>query len=157
MKTLNPTILLTSMLILLLSGCAEEVVVKRMKPAPAEPARIEPVEDLTEALAEFVPPYPEQVVLFEPDKKKPTKAGARMKATSSQDASSSQSEPEVELMGFGSVDAKFALLMIDGQVEALRVGEGHGNVRVLKIEPPRVQLRVAGRASERTLLPEQDG
>ena len=150
MKMHKLTIAATCLFVVLLSGCGEEVVVKRIKPAPPEAADVEPVEDITAALAEFEPPPPEQVILFEPDVKK------RTKAADSTIANSSGSEPDVELMGFGSVDSHYALLLIDGQMEALRVGEKLGNVQVLKIEPPRVQLNVAGRKHVKTLASDHD-
>ena len=147
----------TPLLVVLMSGCSEEVVVKRMKPAPQTAVELKPVEDITDALAQFVPPFPERIVLFEPDKKKRPEAGATARKTSANTTIDNQSAPEIELVGFGFVDAEHALLMIDGRMEALRVGEQHRNVRVLRIEPPRVRLRVAGQVREETLVSNQDG
>ena len=158
LKTIrNLACVVTSLLVVLMSGCSEEVVVKRMKPAPQAAVELQSVEDITDALAQFDPPFPERTVLFEPDKKMRSEAGNTARRATGNTTVDNQSVPEIELVGFGTVDAEHALLMIDGRMEALRVGEQHRNVRVLRIEPPRVKLSVAGRVREKTLLSNQDG
>jgi hypothetical protein len=149
----NIKTLLATLFFAALSGCGDEVVVQRMKAQPAVVEESKKIEDITDELANFKPPFPDRVALFEPENssKSPTKE------TVAAADSSHETEPEVEVVGFGAVDTQHALLMIDGRLEALRVGEGYRNVHVLEIAPPRVQFRVAGRVRNAKMDSEQGG
>ena len=154
MRNLSANLLIASAT--LLAGCAEEVVVKRMKPQPPTIGDAAEVVDISEELASFEPPFPESQSLFEPEKKTDRGNAARSHAQSLAD-DESETIPEIELVGFGSVDARHALLLIDGRLEALQVGERFRNVRVLSISPTSVRIDVAGRQLEAKFTVEQDG
>ncbi|MCG8584612.1 MAG: hypothetical protein MI757_07870 [Pirellulales bacterium] len=139
-------------------GCSEEVVIKRMKPGPPAPVEAKAVEDISNELVAFEPPFKGRFELFEPEKKIAKAPGtSTAKRTARPVSDSASTEPEIELVGFGAVHAPHAILMIDGRLEALRVGEQFQNVRVLEISPPSVQLRVAGKVREAKLDVENDG
>ena len=80
--------------------------------------------------AAFEYPFPDREDLFLPPVKKPSTRDTRPK-----------SDEDVVLMGFADVGVARAVLKIDGIVTSLRVGESRGDVRVLAIDPPRVNLQ----------------
>jgi hypothetical protein len=156
-KMLKSANMLILALLVLLSGCGEEVVIKRMKPQQIAADETKEVEDISSELAQFTPPFPQSVALFEPEKPSSRQKPSQDKSAVTTDDGSSDVQPEIELVGFGAVDAQHALLMIDGRLEALRVGEHYRNVHVLEITTSSVRLRVAGRILEAKLVTEQDG
>ena len=149
--------LLFAVSVIVLAGCGEDVVVKRMKPEPPTADGSQSVEDITDELVAYKPPFPSHVALFEPKNKTTRPTPVSTVNAAGTDGETSDVEPEIELVGFGAVDTQHALLMIDGRLEALRVGEKYRNVRVLKIAPPLVHLRVAGQDREANFASRQDG
>ncbi len=75
-------------------------------------------------------PFPDREELFQPPTKKPLTHETRVKR-----------DEDVVLMGFADVEGVRTVLKIDGIVTSLRVGESRGDVRVLAIEPPEVNLQ----------------
>lgn len=85
-------------------------------------------EELAKAAFEY--PFPDREFLFLPPAKKPATSDIR-----------SEDDEDVVLMGFADVGGARAVLKIDGIVTPLRVGESRGDVRVLAINPPKVNLQ----------------
>ncbi|NQT40847.1 MAG: hypothetical protein HQ581_25350 [Planctomycetes bacterium] len=75
-------------------------------------------------------PFPDREDLFLPPSKKPPTRETRP-----------ESDETVVLMGFADVGGVRAILKIDGIITPLRVGESRGEVRVLAIDPPKVNLQ----------------
>lgn len=93
-------------------------------PTAAETQEVEPA---------FEYPFPHREDLFLP----PTKAPAHV--------SRPRDDEDVVLMGFADFGGVRAVLKVDGIVTSLRVGESRGEVRVLAIDPPKVDLQRADR------------
>jgi len=86
--------------------------------------KLHPTEDA------FEYPFPDREDLFLPPVKKPSANETRAKR-----------DEDVVLMGFADVGGARTILKIDGIVTPLRVGESRGDVRVLAIDPPKVNLQ----------------
>jgi len=80
--------------------------------------------------AAFEYPFPDREDLFLPPVKKPPTRETRP-----------ESDEDVVLMGFADVGGARVVLKIDGIVTPLRAGESRGDVRVLAIDPPKVNLQ----------------
>ena len=92
--------------------------------------------------AQFEPPFPDRQELFlPPGPQEPVKPQAVRKDSS------------IQVKGFANADGMHALLMIDGRLTAMRVGESRGGVEVLSVKPPRVMLRQDGQSWTESLSP----
>jgi len=80
--------------------------------------------------AQFTPPFPERVELFEPPK--------RAQSTIKRDDEHGET---VELKGFINVDQPRVILSIDGVVSPVPEGGEKYGVRVIAIQPPSVVLQ----------------
>lgn len=85
-------------------------------------------EEREEAAFEY--PFPDREDLFLPPAKKTFTRETQTEA-----------DEDVVLMGFADVGGARVVLKIDGIVTSLRVGESRGEVRVLAIDPPKVDLQ----------------
>lgn len=85
-------------------------------------------EEREEAAFEY--PFPDREDLFLPPAKKTLTRETQTEA-----------DEDVVLMGFADVGGARVVLKIDGIVTSLRVGESRGEVRVLAIDPPKVDLQ----------------
>lgn len=150
--------LLSLGLALLGCGKADEPVVdvRPIATAPAQeatPAKVLPAAphtsapDIAEsqkpgnALAEYTPPFPQRLELFEPPQ--------RAAGTARRDDGEGQA---VELKGFIEVEEPRVILAIDGVISSVPEGGEKYGVRVLSIEPPTVVLqRGSGRPWPATL------
>lgn len=111
-------------------------------PAPAQPApagadsKTAPTPDLAASspskspAAEFTPPFPDRLELFEP----PKRAQGVVKRDDENGAS-------VELKGFINVDQPRVILSIDGVVSPVPEGGEKYGVRVITIQPPTAVLQ----------------
>jgi hypothetical protein len=82
------------------------------------------------AAAEFSPPFPERVELFE--------APRRAQSTVRRDNEDGET---VELKGFVNVDAPRVVLSIDGVISPIAEGDEKYGVQVISIQPPSVVLQ----------------
>lgn len=98
------------------------------KQAP-EPELAEPNES-SPAVAEFTPPFPERLELFEAPK--------RAQSNIRRDDEHGET---VELKGFINVDQPRVVLSIDGQISPVPEGGEKYGVRVISIQPPSVVLQ----------------
>ncbi len=87
------------------------------------------------AVTEFKPPFPNRQELFLPPEKHEAKP--EQPATK---------RPAIQVKGFANADGMLALLVIDGKMTALRVGESRDKIEVLSIKPPKVMLRHEGQS-----------
>ncbi len=81
----------------------------------------------TQRIAEFSPPFPERLELFEPPQ--------RAQGAVSRDDELSET---VELKGFINVDQPLAVLSIDGVMSSIPEGGEKYGVQVISIQPPSV-------------------
>jgi hypothetical protein len=108
-------------------------------PAEASPIDQPAAPDVAEsqksenAVAEYTPPFPQRLELFEPQQ--------RAAGTARRDDGAGQA---VELKGFIEVDEPRVILAIDGVVSSVPEGGEKYGVRVLSIEPPTVVLQRGG-------------
>ena len=115
------------------SGASELSIVVSDSPAEtltepeSAPIDQEPVEQKTAAT--YQPPYPDRVELF----LAPKRDGRRSTRNEQEDA--------VELLGFVNVDHQRAVLMINGSVYPVAVGDSQFGVEVISIQPPAVVLQ----------------
>lgn len=93
-----------------------------------EPTPVEHEE--AQVKTDFKPPFPNRVELFLPPENRPPSSDVRV-----------SSRDDVVLMGFANVAGPRTVLKIDGIVAPLGVGESRGDVRVLAIDPPKVDLQ----------------
>ena len=99
------------------------------------------------ANAQFKPPFPDRQELFlPPDQREQVSAPAAPKKNSS-----------IQVKGFANADGMHALLVIDGRLTAMRVGESRGGIEVLSVKPPRVILRQDGQSWTESLSPNAHG
>jgi hypothetical protein len=82
------------------------------------------------AVAQFSPPFPDRIELFEPPK--------RAQGTIRQD---DQNGETVELKGFVNVDRPRVVLSIDGVIAPISEGGEKYGVQVISIQPPSVVLQ----------------
>jgi hypothetical protein len=94
-----------------------------------------------EAELAFEWPFPDRNEIFLPPRGKPPTRSNQPEA-----------RRDVALMGFANVWGIQALLRIDGIVTPLRAGESRGEVRVLAIDPPKVDLQRGERRWTESLL-----
>jgi hypothetical protein len=117
------------------------VVVEAAPPASAppnspavEPTAASPLEPMSPtaalASAEFVPPFPDRLELFEPPK--------RAQSTVRRDDESGNT---VELKGFINVNGPRAVLSIDGVIAPIAEGGEKYGVQVISIDVPTVVLQ----------------
>ncbi len=142
--------ILTLALGLAVPGCGKAPVAKPAAPASGPEtasAKVTPVpttqtESIGIETAEFEPPYPQRLELFQPPRTdEPAAAQAQPRET------------EVQLKGFAQAGELKALLRIDGQLTALRVGQVVGSLELVSISPPQVTLRRDGRSWVESLRP----
>ena len=91
--------------------------------------------ELHASSAQFKPPFPDRQELFLPPEQQETVKPQAARKDSS-----------VKVKGFANADGMHALLVIDGRLTAMRVGESRGGVEVLSVKPPRVVLRQDGQS-----------
>lgn len=143
-RTINWLLLLS----VFAAGCHSEVepapetaaAVEAPAPTPAPPTNPEsksaPAPDLanpkvtTAHVAEFAPPFPDRLELFEAPK--------RVQGTVRRDDEHGES---VELKGFINVDQPRVLLSIDGVIAPIAEGGEKYGVQVISIQPPSVVLQ----------------
>ncbi len=99
-------------------------------PAPAVPESSPPATEEDRGGVTFEYPFPDREDLFLPPTTKSLTHESRVKR-----------DGDVVLMGFADVGGVRTVLKIDGIVTSLRVGETRGDIRVLAIEPPEVNLQ----------------
>jgi hypothetical protein len=95
----------------------------------AKPEQAEPESPSPAATAQFTPPFPDRMELFEPPKR--AQSAARQNDVEGQ---------SVELKGFVNVDQPRVLLDIDGVISPIAEGGEKYGVRVISIQPPNVVL-----------------
>jgi hypothetical protein len=99
------------------------------QPAPEQPAA-ENHEPATLAAAQFAPPFPERLELFEPPK--------RAQGTVRREEEGGET---VELKGFVNVDKPRVVLLIDGVIAPIPEGGEKYGVQVISIQPPNAVLQ----------------
>ena len=118
---------------------------REVRPAPqATPGDLKSSPDATEksrGKVAFQYPFPDREELFLPPTKRPPTSEPRPK-----------NDEDVVLMGFANFGGARAVLKIDGIVTPLRAGESRGEVRVLAIDPPRVNLQRGNRRWTESLV-----
>jgi hypothetical protein len=96
---------------------------------PAKEPEIAEAAAASHALAQFSPPFPDRLDLFEPRQ--------RAQGTVRRD----DEGETVELKGFIHVDEPSVVLAIDGVISPINEGEEKYGVQVISIEPPSVVLQ----------------
>jgi hypothetical protein len=104
-----------------------------------------PAPESTDLPPDFLPPFPDRDQLFATSTQTPAERSTQPNAQSA-----------VQLKGFANRGELRALVMIDGRIKAMRVGEACQQIEIVAIEPPRVTLREADRIWSETLLPPQN-
>jgi hypothetical protein len=106
-----------------------------VEPRPSRPVRgKKDPEPPPAAIAQFSPPFPDRLELFEPPK--------RAQGTVRRE---DQNGETVELKGFVNVDTPRVVLSIDGVISPIHEGGEKYGVQVISIQPPSVVLQ-RGRA-----------
>jgi hypothetical protein len=100
------------------------------KPPASSKAKTLPADAPKAAVAQFTPPFPERLEMFEPPK--------RAQSTVRRNDDDGQS---VVLMGFVNVDRPRAILSIDGVISPIHEGGEKYGVQVRVIQPPSVVLQ----------------
>jgi hypothetical protein len=100
------------------------------KPAPDQGAAETHREPARLAAAQFVPPFPDRLELFEPPK--------RAQSTVRRDDEGGET---VELKGFVNVDKPRVVLLIDGVIAPIPEGGEKYGVQVISIQPPNAVLQ----------------
>ncbi|MCH8924008.1 MAG: hypothetical protein IIA67_12770 [Planctomycetes bacterium] len=109
-----------------------------VSPVNVEPANTEVADSTADATVSsppakaFEPPYPDRHELFQSPKVRRSTAPERNARNNVQ---------RVRLKGFVDVDEIRAILVVNGQTNALAVGDKSEGVEVLSIKPPRVTLQ----------------
>ena len=116
-------------------AAAPEVVSASSAATPAKTANVTPAnradaKAVPSQIADFKPPFPERIDMFEPPK--------RAQSTVRRDDEHGQS---VELKGFINVDQPRVVLSIDGVISAIPEGGEKYGVHVISIQPPKVMLQ----------------
>jgi hypothetical protein len=90
---------------------------------------VDETQSKSDAVAEFTPPFPQRLELFEPPQRQ---------STARRDDEHGET---VELKGFIYVDEPRAVLSIDGVISSVPEGGEKYGVQVISIEPPTVVLQ----------------
>jgi len=98
--------------------------------AGAASAETQPAEVPPTAVAQFSPPFPDRLDLFEP----PKRAQGTIRRNE-------QDGETVELKGFVNVDRPRVVLSIDGVISPIHEGGEKYGVQVISIQPPSVVLQ----------------
>ena len=110
---------------------------------PSDPEQVRDAAVSQAANAQFKPPFPARQELF--------LSPEQHEQVAPQDTTTKNSS--VQVKGFANADAMHALLVIDGRLTAMRVGESRGGIELLSVKPPRVMLRQDGQSWTETLSP----
>jgi hypothetical protein len=102
----------------------------RAEPTAVESSTADNREPAQPTAAQFVPPFPDRLELFEPPK--------RAQSTVRREDEGGET---VELKGFVNVDKPRVMLLIDGVIAPIPEGGEKYGVQVISIQPPNVVLQ----------------